>query len=199
MALTETERALVVAGIAASATLVAATIAATAAYLASKRERRRLLYGEAFKAALGWHEMLYRVRRRRTDNEGELVETFHELQERLTYYQGWIASESRYMERSYKRLVAAVKGGTEPLIRQAWESPVRPVPGNALPADEHPTFDAESSRFLQDVRSFLSPLYFRKLAVVWRNSGKRAVPATPTPITPVPPTPPADDTQGSDE
>lgn len=174
MALTETERALLVAGIAASATLVAALVAVVSAYFASKRERRRLLYGEAFKAALGWHEMLYRVRRRREENAGEIVEKFHELQERLTYYQGWIASESRYMERSYKKLATAVKRGTEQLIRQAWEDPVRPIPGNALPEDEHPNFDVEASRFLQDVRSYLSPLYFRKLAVVWRNSGKRA-------------------------
>src|SRR4051812_46812472 len=111
MALTETERALIVAGIAAAATLVAASMAGMAAYLASRRERRRLLYGEAFKAAMGWHEMLYRVRRRRDDNAGEIVDQFHELQERLTFYQGWIASESRYMERSYKRLVSEVKGG----------------------------------------------------------------------------------------
>ncbi len=168
-ALTETERALVVAAIAAAASLFAVTITAIAAYLATKRDRRRTLYGEAFKVALGWQEMLYRVRRRQPDDGPALLKKFHELQENLTYYQGWIGSESKYMERSYRRLVRAVKQGTEQHIVDAWAAPTRAIPGQALPEDSHPQFDLEADEFLRDVRGHLSLQPWRKLAVVWRN------------------------------
>lgn len=169
LGMTEVQRTILIAGIAAFATVSAASIAALAAYFSGKRERRRLLYGEAYKAALGWSEMLYRVRRRHV-NDSEVVEQFHELQERITYYRGWIGSESRYMQRSFDRFVKAVKDGTEQLITEAWDEPERPLPGNAKPDDKHPIFDTESKAFLRDVRSYLSPLCFRKIAVIRRNS-----------------------------
>lgn len=167
--MSETERALVVAGIAAMATVSAAIIAAVASYLATKRDRRRILYGEALKAALGWKEMLHRVRRRTKDNEGQIVELFHGLQESILYYEGWIASESRYMARSYRRLVQTVKIETEPLIQEAWSQSIRPAPGNAIDSDIHPNFSRASDDFMKDVRSYLSVWQLRKLAVFWRN------------------------------
>ena len=167
--MTDTERALLVAGIAATATVSAAIIAALAAYLATRRDRRRQLYGEALKAALGWREMLYRVRRRQKSNQADLVDKFHDLQEQLTYYQGWIGSESRYVARSYRRLVKAVKDGTQELITATWNEPIRELPGNALPTDEHPSFDVEADAFLRDVRGHLSPWKPRKIGVYWRN------------------------------
>ena len=169
--MSDTERALIVAGIAAIATLGAALIAAVAAYLAGKRDRRRSLYGEAYKAALGWVELLYRVRRRTAESEMHLVDRFHDHQESLNFYVGWIAAESKYMSRSYGRLVKAVKGVTEPLITAAWNEGLRPFPGNAVPEDTHPDLTIESNRFLKDVRAHLSPWKFRKIAVAWRNRG----------------------------
>jgi hypothetical protein len=163
-----------VAGITAGATVTAAIIAAVAAYFASRRERRRVLYSEAFKAALGWQEMLYRVRRRTLDNQSETVAMFHELQERITYYEGWIGSESKFMARSFRRLVRAVKDGTETQITKAWGEPIRAIPGNATPDDDHPRFVTESEAFLKDVRGYLSPWQFRKLWVVGRNKDKGA-------------------------
>lgn len=165
--MSSTEQALVVAGIAAGASIAAALIAAAAAYFATIRDRRRVLYGEAFKSALGWVEMLYRVRRRSGVDDAAINERFHALQESLTYYDGWIASESLFMARSYRRLVKAVKTETEPLIQQAWET--KPDVKAVGAVAEDPSFRSQSDVFMKDVRSYLSPLQFRKIAVVWRN------------------------------
>jgi hypothetical protein len=150
-------------------TVVVALLSALAAYLASKRERRRVLYSEAAQAILSWKEMLYRVRRRSDDQARDLISTFHDLQDKLTFYEAWIGSESKYMSRSYKRLVKAIKSKTESLIRDAWKQPTRKVPGDALPSDQHPDLSADVDSFLQDVRSHLSPLFWRKGALAYRN------------------------------
>jgi hypothetical protein len=140
------------------------------AYFAGRRDRRRTLYGEAVKAALGWHEMLYRVRRRTTENSPQLVAMFHELQEMLTYYQGWIGSESAVLERSYNRFVKDVKRATEAEIQKAWAEPIRPVPGNARGEDTHPDVSDFAASFLADVRDHLSPWPWRRWAL--RNRAK---------------------------
>lgn len=158
------------AAVSGSVTFVVAVVGAGLTYLASKRDRRRKLYGEAIKAALSWHEMLYRVRRRGTAEEPALISRFHDLQETITFYQGWIGSESRSMERSYSRLVGRVKQKTEHLITAAWMAPIRPVPGNALPADEHPDVHSDAEDFLKDVRSHLSLQPWRKIALMIRST-----------------------------
>lgn len=160
--------------ISASTAVCVAALAALSAYFAAKRERRRLVYSEAVKAATGWHELLYRVRRRREDMEAELVERFHELQDQLRFHQAWVGSESKYMKRSYDRLVIETKKRTEPLITSAWSDPIRRAPGAAVPDDEHPKIDDLTDAFLRDVRSNLSPIFTRKLSVVWRNRKKKS-------------------------
>lgn len=155
-------------------TLTVAILGCVIAYLASKRERRRQLYGEAVQAIVSWGEMLYRVRRREESQACELINSFHDLQDKLSFYEAWIGSESRYTSRSYSRLVREVKTACEPLIRDAWEKPVRPVPGNAIADDVHPALKPHVDAFLADVRSHLSPLPWRKAAVAWRNRERKA-------------------------
>jgi hypothetical protein len=166
---TGTEQALLVAGIAATATVVVTLLGAFLTYRSSRRERRRALYSDAIKAAVGWKEMLYRVRRRRRGQGDELIRAFHELQDQLTYYEALIGTESKYMKRSYDRLVKAVKTATQPLITQAWSDNLRPIPGNAVAGDTHPDLSDPVDMFLLDVRSHLAPGLVRKLAVWWRN------------------------------
>lgn len=169
VSLTENERAVMVAVIAGSVALVVPLLGALAAYLATKRQQRRTTYSEAVRAATAWKELLYRVRRRRADGVPQLMERFHVAQEELAYYEAWIGAESHYMAASYKRLVAAVKTKTEPLIQQAWKDRVRTPPGDAQPGDVHPDLEPDVGVFLQDVRGHLSPWPWRKLAVVLRN------------------------------
>jgi len=150
-------------------TLVVALLSVLAAYLASKRDRRRSLYSEAVQVIVGWKEMLYRVRRRSDDQVRDLVTSFHDLQDKLSYHQAWIAAESKYMSRSYARLVQGIKGETEALIAKAWDEQPRPTPGKAVAEDGHPEVSGYVEEFSADVRSHLSPLPWRKIAVAWRN------------------------------
>jgi len=138
---------------------------------AQQRDRRRTLYAEAYRVALGWNEMLYRIRRRIDGPEqmAALVEQFHSLQEQITFYQGWITTESPGLGRSYDRLVRHVKSETEELIRQAWRRSGR-APDHDAPADEkHPNIRPECSRFLADVRDHLSPWPWSRHRVETRN------------------------------
>lgn len=168
----EGERALLIAVIGASATIFVALYGALAAYLSVRRDRRRALYGEATRAAVAWNEQLYRVRRRREGDEASLVEHFHHVQGEIAHYQAWIGSDSRFMKRSFDRLVRESKRATQSLINEAWEHPIRPLPGNASSSDEHPDLDDLAAAFQRDVRGHLSPQPWRKMAVVWRNRGK---------------------------
>jgi hypothetical protein len=74
-----------------------------------------------------------------------------------------------YMKRSYDTLTRAVKATTADPIKEAWADGVRPLPGNALASDTFPDIDAELDDFLADVRSHLSPMPWRKLALAARN------------------------------
>lgn len=169
LAVSENERALIVTAIAGTVSIVVAVLGGLAAYLAAKRQQRRSTYSEAVRAATAWKELLYRVRRRRKGQAPAIIELFHQAQDSLSYYKAWVGAESKYMARSYERLIKAVKRPTEVLIQQAWQDPIRPVPGDAQPGDIHPDFDEAVGAFLQDVRSHLSPWPWRKIAMVWRN------------------------------
>jgi len=162
---------IVAAAITASALILVALLAAVTAYLGEKRTRRRTLFGEAYRAALGWREMLYRVRRRRGGPEAEdaLIASFHELQLEIDYHLGWIGSESIYMQRSYGRLVKSIKFATEHLIRAAWEEEAPKHPSRSGAAGPHPEVSQAARTFLFDVRCHLAWWQLPKLLVVWRN------------------------------
>jgi hypothetical protein len=95
------------------AATTAVLAAAVALYLnaigrkAEERGRRRDLYSEAYRTALQWCEGVYRVRRRPADGSGdrELVVHFHEMQERIAYYEGWLAFEAPELGRAYSALL----------------------------------------------------------------------------------------------
>jgi hypothetical protein len=92
------------------------------------------------------------------------------LQEEIDYYQGWIASESPWLGRSYCRLVADVKDSTKADIAKAWSEEKRRTPAEGTRDDDrHPNCIKTTDRFLFDVRSHLSVWVVPKLFVVWRN------------------------------
>jgi hypothetical protein len=163
-----------------SPAVAAAAIAGTAALISTAaatargpRERRRELYSRAFQDALAWREGLYRVRRRDNspEQDRELVDRFHDLQERVDHHRAWLASESNFLARSYCRFVEHVKAECQPLIAAAWaspgEAPSSPVHAGAL----HPSgIDDQASRFLLDVRLHLwSSLVIPSIALWVRN------------------------------
>ncbi|HWI05993.1 MAG TPA: hypothetical protein VNT54_00580 [Solirubrobacteraceae bacterium] len=171
--------------IAAAATLSVTLLKALGWLISGPRDRRRQLYGQAYEDAMGWLEMVYRIRRRANTDEADraLVERFHTLQERINHHRGWLGSESKYLARSYCRLVDAIKRETEPLIQAAWDDDGR-GPRIKTPNDDgHPNVEDESLRFLADVRLHLSiwPVLPR-LLLVWRSREKK--PKTKTALPP---------------
>ncbi|HUY24705.1 MAG TPA: hypothetical protein VMV09_05295 [Candidatus Saccharimonadales bacterium] len=140
----------------------AAVAAAVSIYLAWRahqenvRERRRATYSEAYKAAMGWVEMVYRVRRRSNKEDPKLVELFHERQEAITYFQGWIATESEVMGRAYRDLVDSLRGATEKLLQEAWASDPAPPWASGHGKGPRPDCQGASDKFLKQVRDHLS-------------------------------------------
>ena len=146
-------------------TLAITLVSAWLAWRTARQTERRKLYAEATKAAVAWGELLYRVRRR-SSNDKEfvqpLVERFHQAQEDITFHEAWIGSESAEMAQSYRALIRGVKRKTEPLITAAWEDGIRDLPGNAKEGDAHPNVSELTEAFLGDIRSHLSVNPFKK-------------------------------------
>lgn len=147
----------------AAAAITAAIVGVLATYIHNKSSRRREMYGQAIRSVVGWTEMPHRVRRRGDDEGPGLRERFHQLQEELACHRGLIGSESKYVERSYIRLVAAAKRVAKEPIRVAWADP-----GEGSP-DEELDLSSEIAAFLRDVRAHLSPWPWQKLALSYRN------------------------------
>jgi hypothetical protein len=136
-----------------------------------RRDRRRTLYSEAYRAALAWVEMLYRVRRRDPEHPYELATQFHKLQEDIDFYQGWIESESIAFGRAYRRLVLEVKALTLPDIQMAWATgPIDPLQGFSLQGETHPPVEPAKQQFLKDLRAHLSLKPADRLALRSRYS-----------------------------
>jgi hypothetical protein len=125
--------------------------------LESRRDRRRTLYSEAYRAALEWVELYYRVRRRDPENPHELVPLFHTAQESINYYQGWLSTESEVLGRAYCAFVDEVKRTTKPLLNEAWsDEPCDPTEGLVLSDEKHPQVAVAKRQFLADVSDHLS-------------------------------------------
>jgi hypothetical protein len=138
------------------AAAVALTVAALNMYL-NRADRRRDLYSAAYRAALAWVELFYRVRRRDKDNPRELVALFHQAQEDIDYHQGWLTTESAELGRAYATFVAKVKAETRPLIQQAWtEDPCDLATGMDVLDGDRPDVETAKRQFLSDVSDHLS-------------------------------------------
>jgi hypothetical protein len=159
--------------------LLLAVLRAFAFLVSGKRERERELYGNAYRAAMAWRQMLYRVRTRPPGGAQELLNRFDELQVEIDYYQGWVSSEGRWIGRSYYRLVTEIQDKTIPLLQLAWKmSDEERLPTNDdRDAAGHPATQRDSERFFDDVRNHLSFLFFPKLWVIWRNRRRPKPPA----------------------
>jgi hypothetical protein len=163
----------VVAIVTAAGGLVLAALTRLMSSISDRRQHQRELYSQAFAAVESWREMLYRVRRRDAGAEAdrELINRFHDLQEEIDYFQGWMASESAYITRSYCRLVKTVKGALVEPINAAWAEPKRRKPAEGTkPGDFHPDFAEDVRDFLFDVRLQLSLFIVpARLILAWRN------------------------------
>lgn len=95
--------------------LIAGLISLIVVYVHLRSERRNKddeLYGRAFKAVMDWTEMPFRKLRARDDTfeqQRELRNRFHELQEEIQFHRGWIGFRSNKLGTRYENFVTSVK------------------------------------------------------------------------------------------
>lgn len=134
---------------------------------AGRRDRRRGLYSDAYRATMTWIEDAYRAHHARPDDEGKFLEGHHKLWEDIRYYQGWLLMESAELGYSFAQFKEAVQLVCEPYIEAAWDRrSAEPKRLEELPVEPGPdTFRSEQDRFLQDARDQLSPNPFVRAAM----------------------------------
>jgi hypothetical protein len=134
-----------------------------------KREndaRRRDLYSCAYRAGLEWCEGVYRVRRRKPDGtqDHELIERFHDLQERIAFHEGMLSTESADLGKAYSAFLRAVMSECKPLLKDAWSQPGR-SPTDPTPDDEkNPDLKEAKAGFCQAVRKHMTPWWKQPFA-----------------------------------
>ena len=152
----------IAAGIAAVVALVSIAVAATNA----RRDRRRHLYGDAYRTTMSWIEMAYRAYHA-APGDREFLASYHKLWEDVRYYEGWLLFESTELGYSFARFKDAVQQVCDRFIEQAWlERSEDAKPLTVLPVEAKPeTFEMELNAFLRDSREFLSPNPLRRAAM----------------------------------
>jgi hypothetical protein len=151
------------------AAVVAASVALTSVAVAAtnaRRDRRRDLYGDAYRTTMSWIEMAYRAYHA-PPADREFLEMYHALWENVRYYEGWLLFESRELGYSFARFKQAVQGVCDPFIEKVWlEGTTEAKPLDQLPVEATPeTFENELNWFLRDTREHLSPNPFRRAAM----------------------------------
>jgi hypothetical protein len=148
------------------APIFAATLAALVATLtlalnmtAARRDRRRNLYSDAYRATMSWIEMAYRAYHAKPEDDGEFLDVYHKLWEDVRYFQGWLLMESAELGYSFAQFKEAVQRVCEEAIESTWlKRTTESKPLVELPVEPSPdTFRSEQDRFLQDARDQLSP------------------------------------------
>jgi hypothetical protein len=148
------------------APIFAATLAALVATVtlalnmtAGRRDRRRNLYSDAYRATMSWIEMAYRAYHAKPEHGGEFLDAYHKLWEDVRYFQGWLLMESAELGYSFAQFKEAVQLICEDVIESGWvQRTTEAKPLVELPVEPSPdTFRYEQDRFLQDARDQLSP------------------------------------------
>jgi hypothetical protein len=152
------------------ATIVAALIAATVALSSvavaatnGRRDRRRNLYGEAYRTTMSWVEMAYRAYHAPAGDQA-FLDGYHKLWEDLRYFEGWLIFESSELGYSFARFKDAVQRVCDGFIEEAWlERTDEAKPLTVLPVEASPqTYERQLNAFLQDAREHLSPYPWRR-------------------------------------
>jgi hypothetical protein len=124
--LTPTELALVIAGVGAVNIIVTAVLAAAFGRWAQATDRRRDNYSAAVSILFAWAEYPYRIRRRTSDDSGELARLAnlgHDLQESLRCHQTWVITESPRVAKLYSEVVTSISARTAQAAKDAWNHP----------------------------------------------------------------------------
>ncbi len=141
---------------------------------AARRDRRRNLYSEAYRATMSWIELAYRAYHAPPDDGGKFLDAYHTLWEDVRYYQGRLLMESTELGYSFALFKEAVQVVCETAIESAWlERTAAPKPLVELPVEPSPdTFRSEQDHFLEDAHDQLSPFPWTR-AMMRRRVNRR--------------------------
>lgn len=124
-----------------------------------RRKERKELVARANASVLRRVELCYRIRRRASDEETEIKNLAHEIQEENEYYKSLLLVESRWYGERYSLYLVAVKKLTSEPMRRAWKVAGEPSidmeDGIKL---NHQKLEELSRQFSQDSRRFVCPL-----------------------------------------
>lgn len=127
---------LTVAALGLVATLAATAISLIGSRLSEAAARRREAYSNAVRTLVRYSEFPYRIRRRTSDDHGELnrlVDLGHEIQEALCYDQTWVTADKRWVGDVHREVRASIAAAVGPTAANAWESsPVAEAAGMNL-------------------------------------------------------------------
>lgn len=139
--------------------LTSVVLAALISSVSASRLKRKELVAEATKSALKRVEMYYRIRRRIDGRQDKLQirDDFHTIQEENDYYCSLLSVESVWLGHRYKQFIEAIKRGTNPLIKEAWNERAY-GPDGELQKLKHPDVDKYIKQFAKDSRRLFNPI-----------------------------------------
>jgi hypothetical protein len=116
-----------VAVIGAAASVFVAALSSLVANVKERRNRKRDTYGQAFRAVAMYKEYPYIIRRRRGGDEqvaanerARIAEELRKVQEDLSYFTGWVGTESPRVASTYRELVRRTRVIAGSQMREAW-------------------------------------------------------------------------------
>jgi hypothetical protein len=105
---------------------------------AATNDRKRQEYAKALALVFKWQEMPYRILRRDPESPAQpLIQRMHDLQEKIAFYEAWIAVESTQISVAYRDLIKETRKQVAPHLQAAWQSdpPISPNVGNRYPVE----------------------------------------------------------------
>ena len=135
-------------------------LAAFAENWQSARLKRKEIVAGASKSALRRVEMYYRVRRRRTTGEDDVVlrDLFHDIQEENDHYITLLDMEAPWLGDAYRRYLRAMKTELQPFMTKAWAAGKAGGPDIQLANEDKPDVDRLVRRFSKDGRRLFNPI-----------------------------------------
>ena len=116
-----------VAAIGAAASVFAAASSVLVTNVKERRNRKRDTYGQAFRAVAMYKEYPYIIRRRRggdasiaADERARISVELQKVQEDLSYFTGWVGTESPRVASSYRELVRRTREIVGWQMHEAW-------------------------------------------------------------------------------
>jgi hypothetical protein len=163
-----------VAVIGAAVSVFVAASSALVSNVKDRRSRKRDTYGQAFRAIATYKEYPYIIRRRRggdgavgADERARIAEGLQKVQEDLSYFTGWVGTESPRVANAYRELVRQTREIAGSQMREAWlAEPNTTDAGMNMPDIGLQHLAASEQKFLNEASNNLVSLPTR----LWRRS-----------------------------